>query len=115
MKLLIIDDDPETIKLLEAIVRLDGHETFSVLESRNALSAVESFKPDLVLLDIMMPEIDGLELLRRSFADGDERAGRALGLHLKRSGLWEEAAEVWRARTGLLPIAETIRAVAAAP
>jgi uncharacterized protein YprB with RNaseH-like and TPR domain len=38
----------------------------------------------------------GLELLRRSFAEGDERAGRALGLHLKRSGRWEEAAEVWR-------------------
>jgi len=38
----------------------------------------------------------GLELLRRSFAGGDERAGRALGLHLKRAGRWEEAAEVWR-------------------
>jgi hypothetical protein len=39
----------------------------------------------------------GLELLRQSFAGGDERAGRALGLHLKRAGRWEEAAEVWRA------------------
>jgi hypothetical protein len=38
----------------------------------------------------------GLELLRRCFAEGDERAGRALGLHLKRSGRWEEAAQVWR-------------------
>jgi len=38
----------------------------------------------------------GLELLRHSFAQGDERAGRALGLHLKRAGLWEEASEVWR-------------------
>jgi uncharacterized protein YprB with RNaseH-like and TPR domain len=38
----------------------------------------------------------GLELLRRSFAQGDERAGRALGLHLKRAGRWEEAADVWR-------------------
>ena len=37
----------------------------------------------------------GLELLRRSFEGGDERAGRALGLHLKRSGRWEEAAQVW--------------------
>ncbi len=38
----------------------------------------------------------GLELLRRSFGEGDERAGRALGLHLKRAGRWGEAAEVWR-------------------
>jgi uncharacterized protein YprB with RNaseH-like and TPR domain len=37
----------------------------------------------------------GLQLLRRSFEQGDERAGRALGLHLKRAGRWEEAAEVW--------------------
>ncbi len=38
----------------------------------------------------------GVQLLKRSFAEGDERAGRALGLHLKRSRRWEEAAEVWR-------------------
>ncbi len=38
----------------------------------------------------------GLELLRLSFEEGDERAGRALGLHLKRAGRWEEAAQVWR-------------------
>jgi uncharacterized protein YprB with RNaseH-like and TPR domain len=38
----------------------------------------------------------GLELLRRSLAEGDERAGRVLGLHLKRAGRWQEAAEVWQ-------------------
>ena len=38
----------------------------------------------------------GLELLRLSFEEGDERAGRALGLHLKRAGRWDEAAQVWR-------------------
>jgi hypothetical protein len=38
----------------------------------------------------------GLELLARSFADGDAAAGRTLGLHYKRLGRWEEAAEVWR-------------------
>ena len=39
----------------------------------------------------------GLELLRRSFDDGDQRAGRELSLHLKRAGRWEEAVEVWQA------------------
>jgi uncharacterized protein YprB with RNaseH-like and TPR domain len=39
----------------------------------------------------------GLELLRRSFDGGDERAGRELGLHLKRAGRWEEAIAIWRA------------------
>ena len=42
----------------------------------------------------------GLELLRRSFADGDDRAGRELSLHLKRSGRWEEAVEVWQLMVG---------------
>jgi len=45
----------------------------------------------------------GRELLRQSFAGGDERAGRALGLHLKRAGRWEEAAEVWRALAARRP------------
>jgi hypothetical protein len=38
----------------------------------------------------------GLELLRRSYEDGDSRAGRELSLHLKRTGRWEEAVEIWR-------------------
>lgn len=63
-KILIIDDDPETIKLLEAIVQLDGHETKSILESKNAIRTVEDFMPDLVLLDIMMPEINGIAVCK---------------------------------------------------
>jgi two-component system alkaline phosphatase synthesis response regulator PhoP len=63
-KILIIDDDPETIELLETIVGQEGHETSSVQESRNAIQAVESFMPDLVLLDIMMPEINGIAVCK---------------------------------------------------
>lgn len=63
-KIMIIDDDLETVKLMEAIVQLDGHETSSVHESRNAIQAVESFLPDLVLLDIMMPEINGIAVCK---------------------------------------------------
>jgi len=63
-KILIVDDDVETIKLLEAIVQLDGHEASSIQESRNAIPAVESFMPDLVLLDIMMPEINGISVCK---------------------------------------------------
>jgi two-component system alkaline phosphatase synthesis response regulator PhoP len=63
-KILIIDDDPDTIKLLEAVLNPEGHETSSVQESRNALQAVETFMPDLVLLDIMMPEINGIAVCK---------------------------------------------------
>lgn len=63
-KILIIDDDVETTKLLESIVELDGHETDSVNESKKAIHVVESYMPDLVLLDIMMPEINGITICR---------------------------------------------------
>ncbi|GJQ35174.1 MAG: hypothetical protein JETCAE01_11840 [Anaerolineaceae bacterium] len=63
-KIMIIDDDPETAKLLEAIINLDGHETSIVQDSRIAIRAVETFMPDLVLLDIMMPEIDGITICK---------------------------------------------------
>jgi uncharacterized protein YprB with RNaseH-like and TPR domain len=59
-----------------------------------------ALRPDLASLGSWLLEAGrdqrGLELLRRCFAEGDERAGQALGLHLKRAGRWEEAAEVWR-------------------
>ena len=63
-KILIIDDEPETIKLLESIVKMDGHETLAVLESRKAIQAVETFLPDIVLLYIMMPEINGIAVCK---------------------------------------------------
>lgn len=63
-KILIIDDDIETVKLLEAIVQLDGHVTSTIQESKSAIQAVENFMPDLVLLDIMMPEINGIAVCK---------------------------------------------------
>jgi len=63
-KILIIDDDTETIKLLESIVQLDGHNTNSVSESKQAYLTVETYMPDLVLLDIMMPEINGIAICK---------------------------------------------------
>ena len=63
-KILIIDDDVETIKLLESIVQMDGHQTSTVLESKKAIQAAESFSPDLILLDIMMPEINGIAVCK---------------------------------------------------
>lgn len=63
-RILIIDDDLETIKLLESIVKMDGHTTASVNDSKKAANEVESFMPDLVLLDIMMPEINGLAICK---------------------------------------------------
>lgn len=63
-KILIIDDDHETVKLFEAIAQLGGHETSVLHDSRNAAGSVAALKPDLILLDIMMPEINGLAVCK---------------------------------------------------
>jgi CheY-like chemotaxis protein len=63
-KVLIVDDDVETIELIASIIQLGGHEPHSVNESRNALKAVETVMPDLILLDIMMAEINGIALCK---------------------------------------------------
>lgn len=62
--ILIVDDDIETIKLIEGIIKTDGHKPFSVTESKNALEAVKSILPDLILLDIMMAEINGIAICK---------------------------------------------------
>jgi two-component system phosphate regulon response regulator PhoB len=64
-KITIIDDDPETVKLLETLLKTRGYETTSVRESNVAFSEVENLMPDLVILDIMMPEINGITICKQ--------------------------------------------------
>ncbi len=63
-KILIVDDDVETAALLETITNSDGHTTQSINESKNAIHVIEKTMPDLVLLDIMMPEINGIAICK---------------------------------------------------
>jgi DNA-binding response OmpR family regulator len=63
-KILIIDDDVQTTKLLEGIVLLHGHQAVSVNHSMSAVEVANSTEPDLILLDIMMPGISGIELCK---------------------------------------------------
>lgn len=63
-RILIIDDDVQTTILLESIVTLNGHEPTSVMNSMNAVEVANSMIPDLILLDIMMPGINGIQLCK---------------------------------------------------
>ncbi|HCR70840.1 MAG TPA: hypothetical protein DIW23_05305 [Anaerolineae bacterium] len=63
-KILIVDDDLETTVLLESILKTSKHEPFSITESPNAIKAIEIFEPDLILLDIMMSQINGVALCK---------------------------------------------------
>lgn len=62
---LIIDDDPNTLVLLSTALRVMGHHPMPAHGCREALEILATKVPDLILLDLMMPEIDGYETLRR--------------------------------------------------
>jgi CheY-like chemotaxis protein/class 3 adenylate cyclase len=72
-RILVVDDVPQNVRLLEAVLAPRGYDVVSATDGERALGLVESSKPDLVLLDVMMPEPDGYEVCRRLRAD-DETA-----------------------------------------
>lgn len=64
-RILVVDDFPENVRLLEALLEPRGYEVLSANDGRAALELVESAQPDLVLLDVVMPELDGYAVCRR--------------------------------------------------
>jgi DNA-binding response OmpR family regulator len=64
-RILIVDDQPANVELLEAILEGIVEETLGLTDSKAVEQAFTEFKPDLVLLDLHMPDPDGLEVLRR--------------------------------------------------
>ena len=64
-RVLIVDDQAATVDLISATLRLLGHEPISSYNGEQALALIAQHPPDLILLDLMMPGIDGLETLRR--------------------------------------------------
>lgn len=66
---LIVDDDLGTGRLLALLIRHIGHDAAFVESGDKALEYLATHRPDLVILDVMMPGIDGLEVLRRMRAD----------------------------------------------
>ncbi|HIE31194.1 MAG TPA: response regulator [Methanosarcinales archaeon] len=58
-KIMIIDDEPDTVDLVALVLTNEGYEVIPMYDGRSALDRLEEEKPDLILLDIMMPDIDG--------------------------------------------------------
>lgn len=64
-KILVVDDIPENVRLLEAVLVPHGYEVVTARDGTSALALVESEQPDLVLLDVFMPELDGYSVCTR--------------------------------------------------
>ena len=61
-KILVVDDEPDVVTLLEHTLKADGFEVVSAYDGNGALDLVSTEKPDLILLDIMMPMMSGYEV-----------------------------------------------------
>jgi two-component system, OmpR family, response regulator VicR len=94
-RVLCIEDHPEMIELIRLILGREGFEVDGALGGREGLKAIQENPPDLILLDLMMPDVDGWEVYRQIKADEDLRRipviavtakaqsiDRVLGLHI---------------------------------
>jgi DNA-binding response OmpR family regulator len=69
VRILVVDDDPVIQKLLEVNFQMEGYDVATAGDGAEALASVAAQRPDAVVLDVMMPKIDGIEVLRRMKAD----------------------------------------------
>lgn len=69
-RLLVVDDEPNIVELLAASLRFAGFEVATATNGTEALKRAEEVQPDLVVLDVMMPGLDGFEVVRRMRQDG---------------------------------------------
>src|SRR6195952_929546 len=72
LRVLVVDDEQTLAELLTMALRYEGWEVRSANDGLSAVRSVREFRPDVVVLDVMLPDIDGLEVLRRLRADASD-------------------------------------------
>ncbi len=65
VRVLVVDDEPSLVELLGSVLRYEGWEIQTAANGSEAVRAAREFEPDAIVLDIMLPDFDGLEVLRR--------------------------------------------------
>jgi two-component system OmpR family response regulator len=70
IRALVVDDEVTLSELLQMALRYEGWDVRTAADGQQALKAAREFDPDVIVLDIMMPDVDGLEVIRRLRADG---------------------------------------------
>jgi two-component system response regulator MprA len=71
VRILVVDDEPAVRTSLESALRFEGYEVVAVGDGTAALNAAESDAPDLIILDVLMPRLDGIQTVRRLRARED--------------------------------------------
>jgi two-component system OmpR family response regulator len=69
-RILVVDDEPSIVDAVATALRYEGYEVSEARTGRDGLAAARSDQPDLIVLDVMLPDVDGFEIARRIRADG---------------------------------------------
>jgi two-component system response regulator VicR len=96
-KIMVVDDEPDLVEVVKLILESDGYQVVTAGGGEEALDRIEKEKPDLVLLDIIMPRMDGWEVFSRIKSNPkthevpvimltakDQRIDKLIGLHVVR-------------------------------
>ncbi len=70
-KILVIDDEPNIVNLVTAYLKPEGYEVYTAEDGLQGLKAARAYKPDLIVLDVMLPGMDGIEVLTRLRRESD--------------------------------------------
>jgi CheY-like chemotaxis protein len=70
-RILVVDDEPDILKVIEVRLKAQGYEILTAVDGKEALDLIQQQKPDLVLLDLRLPVMDGYEVCRRMKSDNE--------------------------------------------
>jgi len=98
LRILCVDDDRPTVTIISGVLRKEGYEVEIALDGNEGLKKARAMKPDLIIMDIMMPGMDGYQVTRRLKADPDTAKIGVIMLTAK-GGVDENTREAWQLAT----------------
>ncbi|RMF91223.1 MAG: response regulator [Methanobacteriota archaeon] len=72
--IMVVDDEPDILYLVSKMLRKEGHEVIEALNGKQALEKLKERRPDLILLDVMMPGLNGWEVSKKIKSDPEYRS-----------------------------------------
>jgi len=97
MRILVVDDNTDIAESLSVLLGLEGHDVRAAFSGESAMSQARQFVPDVVILDLLLPDMDGYELAARLKAEPSCRSTRVIGC----SGAVSETAASRARATGM--------------
>ena len=85
--ILVVEDEPDISELLQYVLRQEGFDVTAVPDGRSALDAARRVRPALVILDLMLPELSGMEVLKNLKGESDTRGAKVILLTAKKDEL----------------------------